>query len=37
MWKDETIGQLIIAIIASFIDVLMIFDNLLIPITHTQT
>ena len=31
IWRDETIGQLIITIIASFIVVLMIFDNLLIP------
>ena len=29
--RDETIEQLIITIIASFIVVLMIFDNLLIP------
>ena len=31
IWRDETIGQLIITIIASFIVVFMIFDNLLIP------
>ena len=31
IWRDETIGQLINTIIASFIDVFMIFDNLLIP------
>ena len=30
-WRDETIEQLIITIIASFIVVFMIFDNLLIP------
>ena len=31
IWRDETIGQLIITIIASFIVVFMIVDNLLIP------